>query len=84
MAASVGDLRAKAAAHQAHLDRNTKFFKPKDLKDRWGVSLSTIRAIPYSELPWHSAGVGIVRETRRYHPDKVLAYEAARAERRAA
>ena len=69
-------LRAKAAQHQQHLDRNTVYFDVQALAKRWGVSATTVRAIPASLLPYMHAGTGLVRERRRYHPDDVMAYEA--------
>ncbi len=76
-------LRARADAHQIYLDRNTKFFTVKDLAARWGCAANTVRAIPVSLLPYLNIGMGLQRESRRYHPDDVYAYEAEHVRRRA-
>lgn len=81
---SLDDLRAKAAAHQAHLDRNTKMYTVKELASRWGVSTNTVRAIAHAVLPYINVGSGLVRESRRYHPDDVVAYELAQRQPKAA
>lgn len=75
---ALDELRAKAAAHQQHLDRNTKYLDVQALASRWGCSLTTVRAIPNTLLPYLNIGTGLVRERRRYHPDDVYAYEAQR------
>lgn len=77
-------LRQKAAAHQAYLDRNTTFMTIKALAARWGCSTNTVRAIPASVLPYVNVGTGLVRESRRYHPDDVMAYELAQRTSQAA
>lgn len=45
---------------------------------RWGCSVTAVRAIPASALPYLNIGTGLVREHRRYHPDDIAAYEATR------
>jgi hypothetical protein len=81
---TLSELRARAEAHQAHLDRNTKFFTVKDLAARWGCSANTVRAIGRDVLPYLHVGTGLVRESRRYDPADVLAYELAQRDGRAA
>ena len=80
---TAGELRAKAEAHQAYLDRNTKYFTVDDLRRRWACAASTVRAIPRTVLPWKNVGRGLVKESRRYHPDDVYAYEQRDRERAA-
>lgn len=75
---TLDELRAKAAAHQNHIDRNTKWLDVKTLAARWGCSPSTVRAIPSHLLPFMNIGTGLERERRRFHPDDVAAYEAMR------
>lgn len=77
----IDEARAKAAAHQEHLDRNTKFYSVQDLAARWSVSANTVRTIPHTTLPYISIGLGLTRERRRYRPDDVMAYELTRLER---
>jgi hypothetical protein len=69
-------LRAKAREHQQHLDRNTVYLDVQQLAKRWGVSPTTVRAIPALLLPYMHNGNGLQREHRRYHPDDVTTYEA--------
>jgi hypothetical protein len=80
MPPTLEEVRARTARHDAELDRNTKFFSVADLAKRWGVSVSTVRAIPRERLPWTNLGHGLVRELRRYHPDAVASYEGSRLE----
>lgn len=75
---TLADLRAKAEAHQQHLDRNTTYLDVLELAKRWGCSPNTVRAIPSGLLPYLNIGTGLVRERRRFHPDDVCAYESAR------
>lgn len=77
-------LRQKADAHQAYLDRNTRFFTVKQLAERWGVSTNTVRAISRTALPYVNVGTGLVRESRRYNPDDVMGYELAQRTGKAA
>ena len=71
-------LAEKSAAHQAYLDRNTKYLCVNDLAARWGCAHNTVRAVPRGLLPYLNIGTGLQREARRYHPDDVFAYEAQR------
>lgn len=73
---SLEEVRARAQRHGDELGRDEFFFTAARLARRWGVSTSTVRAIPFAELPWKNLGRGLVRELRRYHPDDVEAYEA--------
>jgi hypothetical protein len=75
---TLADLRAKAQAHQDSIDRDTRFFDVGTLAKRWGVSPTTVRAIPQTLLPYLNVGTGLQRERRRYHPDDVARYESAR------
>lgn len=78
MSPTLDDLKAKADAHQAYLDRNTTFLSVGQLATRWGCAPNTVRAIPATLLPFLNIGTGLQRERRRYHPDDVYAYESAR------
>jgi hypothetical protein len=75
---SLEELRARAAAHQEHLDRNTKFYTVADLAARWGCSKTSVRAISAELLPYLNVGSGLQRELRRYRPADVEAFEATR------
>lgn len=75
---TLDELRAKAKAHQDSIDRDTRFFDVNTLAKRWGVSPTTVRAIPSASLPFLNVGAGLQRERRRYHPSDVAAYEATR------
>ena len=81
MTSTLVELRAKSQAHQAHLDRNTRFYDVPLLAARWGCSPNTVRAIPAVLLPFLNIGTGLHRERRRYHPDDVERYEASRLSR---
>ena len=81
---TLDELRAKASAHQQHLDRNTRFYTIKDVAQRWGCSTNTVRAIPRGALPYLNVGTGLVRESRRYDPSDVYAYESAQRDGKAA
>jgi hypothetical protein len=70
-------LVARAKAHQDELDRDTRFLDVQMLAARWGVSPSTVRAVPSTLLPYVNVGTGLQRERRRYHPEAVAAYEAS-------
>lgn len=78
---TLDDLRAKAAAHQRYIDRNTRFLDVPMLAARWGCSPNTVRAIPTALLPFLNIGAGLQRERRRYHPDDIERYEATRLPR---
>lgn len=71
-----------AARHQMELEKHIAFFSVQTLAKRWGCSTTTVRAIPMTTLPYLNLGHGLQRELRRYRPDDVYAYEAARLERK--
>lgn len=81
MTPTLEELRARAAAHQQHLDRNTVLLSVDDLRRRFNCSANTVRAIPVALLPYINIGTGLTRERRRYLPDDVMAYEATRMKR---
>lgn len=81
-APTLQELRERREAHQRYLDRNTRFLSVKQLAERWNCSRESVRMIPFVSLPWINIGSGLQRESRRYDPDAVLAYEAHRLERR--
>ena len=68
-------IRARAKQHQEDLDE-PKWLSIDDLARRFGVSESTVRAIPASELPWKDFGRGLKRRRRRYRLADVEKYEA--------
>lgn len=68
-------LRAKADEHQRRLDADTVYWTVQILMKRWGVSATTVAAIPPSLLPYINIGTGLKRERRRYNPDDVYEYE---------
>jgi len=71
MAATIKELRARAAAHAKQLDA-VLWAKVSDLAARWGVDPETVLAIPRAELPYMTFGGS---EARRYDPRDVEAYE---------
>jgi hypothetical protein len=72
-------LAERAQRHQDELDRDVKFFTIADLAKRWRCAKSTVRDIPFDDLPWKNLGRGLQREARRYHPQDVVAFENAGA-----
>jgi hypothetical protein len=68
-------IRARARRHQEALDE-PKWLSTGDLAQRFGVSESTVRAIPADELPWKEFGRGLKHRRRRYRLADVEAYEA--------
>lgn len=81
MSDDLDELRAKAKAHQDYLDRNTKLFTVSDIAKRWGCSPTTVRMIAHAEMPYINIGQGLQRESRRYPPEGVYAYETNRLKR---
>ena len=69
-------IRAKARAHQQELDE-PRWLSIADLARRFGVSQSTVRAIPADELPYKEFGRGLKHRRRRYRVSDVEAYEAS-------
>lgn len=50
---------------------------PHELKLRWGISVTSIKRIPFTELRYKEFGQGSKLKRRRYREDWVLAYEEA-------
>jgi hypothetical protein len=55
-----------------------KWFTPAVLAARWQISETTVRDIPAAELPFKEFGAGKKLKRRRYHPDDVARFEAAK------
>ena len=72
----LAEIRARARQHEHDIDRELRYFTPKDLAARWQCSRSTVYHIPETRLAF-MAIAGAKNITRRYHPDDVAAYEAA-------
>lgn len=72
----LAQIRARAQQHQDELDRDLCFLTIAALARRWGTSKTTVREIPFADLPWRNLGRGLVRERRRYDPADVDAYES--------
>lgn len=70
-------LRAKRDAHEAALPVS-EWYTPAQLATRWHLSLSTVRQIPASVLPFKEFGGGEKLKRRRYHAADVAAYEAVK------
>lgn len=68
-------IRRAAAEHQREIDVVRTWLKPAQLATRWNVSVSTVKAIPASELPFKEFGRGLKLKRRRYDPADVDAYE---------
>ena len=62
-------------AHQQELLVRSSFLTVRELAQRWRVSETTIRDIPYDRLPYFQVGSGGRRIHRRYDPALVVAYE---------
>lgn len=78
---TLDEIRAESAAHQRELDARRLYLTIKDVAARLSCSPSTVRDIPFDELPFLELGRGAKHKTRRFHPDHVAAYEAAAVER---
>ncbi|HEY9225217.1 MAG TPA: hypothetical protein VIP11_01135 [Gemmatimonadaceae bacterium] len=76
-AESLDVLASRAQRHQDEIDRDVVFFTIADLAKRWRCVKSTVREIPFDQLPWKNLGRGLIRESRRYHRADVEAYENA-------
>jgi hypothetical protein len=71
-------VRERARRHAEALDAR-RWPTTAQLAARWQVSAQTVRAIPRDLLPYKAFGKpGATRHERRYHPDDVARYEAAR------
>lgn len=77
-------IRARARQHERELDMATRFLRVKHLAERWDISESSVRAIPFADLPYAEHGRGAKHKHRRYDPADVLAYEALLKARAAA
>lgn len=80
-APDLATIRAAAQQHQDELDRDLRFLTIAALARRWGMSKTSVRDIPFEDLPWRNLGRGLVRERRRYDPADVDRYEALLLER---
>lgn len=78
MADDLTPFRERASAHQAELNRDVEFFKPAELVKRWRMSATTLRGVPYDELPYMEYGHGLKLKRRSYSPEAVYAYESRR------
>jgi transposase len=74
-------IRGRAAAHERELDAKRFYLSTNEVAARLGVSASTVRDIPFDDLPFLELGNGAKHKTRRFHPDDLAAYEAALVER---
>ena len=74
-------IRARAAAHERELEAKRSYLSTKEVAARLACSESTVRAIPFDDLPFLELGQGAKHKTRRFHPEAVAAYEAALVER---
>ncbi len=83
MATSLQPYRERARAHQSEIDLETRFLTPQLLAKRWSISVTTVKDIPFEELPYTEFGQGLKLKRRRYHPDAVLLYEGRNPDRRA-
>ena len=61
--------------HEAALG-GPDWLTPLQLSKRWQLSMTTIRAIAASELPYKEFGNGTKHKRRRYRIDWVEAYES--------
>jgi hypothetical protein len=68
------EIRARARAHARQIEA-VLWMTAQDLAVRWGVSVGFVRKIDPKQLPYMTLGSSRVR---RYHPDDVAAFEAAR------
>lgn len=70
-------IRDRRQRHEEEM-LSVHWFTPAILAARWGISETTVRAIPATELPYKEFGTGTQKKRRRYHPDDVAAYDAHR------
>lgn len=71
----LAEIRARAAEHEEEIE-SLRWLRASQLADRWGISETTVREIPFDELPYREFGKGQKLKRRRYRPDDVAAYEA--------
>jgi hypothetical protein len=81
MAETLDEIRARAARHQVDATERTRA-SVQQLADHWGVSPSTVRDIPFGELPYLEFGRGAKFRRRRYRWEDVEAYERAQLDRK--
>lgn len=74
-APDLSSIRARAVAHQQAIDE-PRWLSVSQLAHRYGVSSTTVRAIPFDELPYKEFGRGLKLKRRRYHPKDVEVYES--------
>jgi len=77
-AATIAEIRQRAAAHQEELDAYS-WFTIADLAARWKVSETTVREIPIEDLWYKEFGQGAKLKMRRYPPWSVAAFERPEA-----
>lgn len=70
-------IRERRQQHEEEL-LSLHWFTPAILAARWGISETTVREIAADELPYKEFGAGMKLKRRRYHPDDVARYEAAK------
>lgn len=70
----MSDIDEKREAHEASLP-NARWFSVPQLAARWGISETTVRLIPITELRYKEFGAGKKVKRRRYRPEWVEAYE---------
>lgn len=71
----IARIRERRQQHEEEM-LSVHWFTPALLANRWGISETTVREIPASELPYKEFGAGEQLKRRRYPPAAVLAYEA--------
>ena len=74
---TLAELREAAARHQLELEE-PQFATVAQLARRWQVSQTTVRDVPFDELPFKEFGRGLKLRRRRYRWADVHAYEARR------
>lgn len=74
----LNEIRERALRHEAHLNRDTRFYTVSDLARRWHLSPTSVRAIARDLLPYIDVGLGEVRKARRYDPADVASFEFTR------
>lgn len=68
---TLDQIRAEARAHAKQLEA-VRFVQVRDLAERWGMDVTTVRAIPRAHLPYLEYGKS---NRRRYDPRDVEEYE---------
>ncbi len=70
--------RDRARVHQDELREAARdgWATPKELAERWKVSVTTVKDTPADELPYKEFGHGLKLKRRRYRWSDVSAFEA--------